>query len=249
MSINGKDLVKFVKTKIGTDYCYGMKGTVLTEEKYNQLKKSYPNMVLDSDKEKIGKVCVDCSGLISWYTNTGDNSSSLYAKSSRKFPIKDINYAPEGAILYTKGHVAVYIGKEGSDHYCVEAMDSKHGVVKSKVTSNRFSEYILPDYIDYSYHTVDIKDNTEALYRLTTLGVISTVDYWYIALKTIKYIDIIIKNAANKCCSKTSNITQFDEALKKCIKNKIFGDGGYWSKAAKTNKYINNLIINIANHL
>lgn len=34
-------LVKFVESKIGTPYVYGMKGGVLTETKYEQLKAMY----------------------------------------------------------------------------------------------------------------------------------------------------------------------------------------------------------------
>ena len=249
MSITGKGLAEFAESKIGTDYCYGMKGTVLTEEKYNELKKLYPNEVLDSDKDKVGKVCVDCSGLIYWYTKTNYNSSQIYKNSTKKFPISDIKNAPIGAVLYTSGHVAVYDGMSGGIPYCVEAMDSAHGVVKSKVTSSRFDEYILPDYIDYSDHEVSIKDYNEALDRLIVLGVINTADYWQVAVSTMKYVDVVLINAAKKCCKKTSDITVFSEALTKCMNNKIFSDGGYWSKAAKTNKYVNNLIINIANHL
>ena len=53
-------LVKFAKSKIGTPYVYGMKGSLLTEEKYEQLRAMYGDLVWKSDRKKIGKVCVDC---------------------------------------------------------------------------------------------------------------------------------------------------------------------------------------------
>ena len=66
--MTGQELVAFAKSKLGVPYVYGMKGKVMTEAIYNSLKKAYGNLVWDSDKQKIGKVCCDCSGLISWAT-------------------------------------------------------------------------------------------------------------------------------------------------------------------------------------
>ena len=39
------DLVKFFQSKIGTNYVYGMRGSVMTKEKYYELKKQYGSMV------------------------------------------------------------------------------------------------------------------------------------------------------------------------------------------------------------
>ena len=64
--MTGKELVAFCRSKIGTPYVYGMKGKVMTEQNYKFLKNTYGKMVWLSDRDKIGKVCVDCSGLISW---------------------------------------------------------------------------------------------------------------------------------------------------------------------------------------
>ena len=64
--MTGKELVAFCRSKIGTPYVYGMKGKIMTEQNYKFLKNTYGKMVWLSDRDKIGKVCVDCSGLISW---------------------------------------------------------------------------------------------------------------------------------------------------------------------------------------
>ena len=66
--MNNLELIKFAESKIGTAYVYGMKGKVMGAGDYNRLKKAYGDMVWDTDIKKIGKVCVDCSGLISWAT-------------------------------------------------------------------------------------------------------------------------------------------------------------------------------------
>ena len=63
--MTGMELVAFARSKIGTPYVYGMKGTVMTLANYNYLKNQYGKMVWDSDVKKVGQVCVDCSGLIS----------------------------------------------------------------------------------------------------------------------------------------------------------------------------------------
>ena len=64
--MTGKELVAFCRSKLGVPYVYGMKGKVMTEANYNYLQKTYGKLVWGSDRSKIGKVCVDCSGLISW---------------------------------------------------------------------------------------------------------------------------------------------------------------------------------------
>ena len=72
--MTGKELVAFCRSKIGTPYVYGMKGKIMTEQNYKFLKNTYGKMVWLSDRDKIGKVCVDCSGLISWGTGILRNS-------------------------------------------------------------------------------------------------------------------------------------------------------------------------------
>lgn len=63
--MTGEELVAFAKSKLGVPYVYGMKGKVMTEALYNRLKQTYGDLIWDSDKQKIGKICCDCSGLIS----------------------------------------------------------------------------------------------------------------------------------------------------------------------------------------
>ena len=68
--MTAKELLAFAKSKIGTNYVYGMKGKVMTAANFNYLYDKYNTterkMVPYSDRAKIGTVCVDCSGLISW---------------------------------------------------------------------------------------------------------------------------------------------------------------------------------------
>ena len=92
--MTGQELVAFAKSKLGVPYVYGMKGKVMTEAIYNSLKKAYGNLVWDSDKQKIGKVCCDCSGLISWATGIARNSQNYHDTALEVQPIATIANAP-----------------------------------------------------------------------------------------------------------------------------------------------------------
>ena len=108
--MTGKELVAFCRSKIGTPYVYGMKGKVMTEQNYKFLKNTYGKMVWLSDRDKIGKVCVDCSGLISWGTGILRNSQGYHDTADAVFPIATIGQAPIGAAVWRKGHIGIYIG-------------------------------------------------------------------------------------------------------------------------------------------
>ena len=50
--MTNRELVLFAKGKLGTPYVYGMKGDILTEKKYEQLKILFGELVWDSDGRK-----------------------------------------------------------------------------------------------------------------------------------------------------------------------------------------------------
>ncbi len=139
-------LVAFAKAKLGTAYVYGMKGARLTEAKYLALKKQYGNLVWDSDRSKIGKVCVDCSGLISWYTGKVINSTAFKNTATKILPISQIAKAVPGCAVWRKGHIGVYIG----NGEIIEARGSAYGVVKTKVSARDFTHILWLRDIDYT---------------------------------------------------------------------------------------------------
>ena len=153
--INAKDFVKFVKSKVGnTNYVYGAKQSVkapkgepLGLHTFNVLKNAYPNYVWDSDRAKVGTVCVDCSGLISWATGRLSSSQGFYNMAKKVHPIKTIKDAPIGVAVWRKGHIGVYIGlSRYGNPYCVEARGSQYGVVKSRIDKRDFTHWFkLPD--------------------------------------------------------------------------------------------------------
>ncbi len=132
-------LVKFVESKIGTPYVYGMKGDVLTEEKYEQLKAMYGDLVWKSDQKKIGKVCVDCSGLISWYTGIIRGSIQYKTAATSVHPISTVSKAPIGVLVWKQGHIGVYVG---NGEY-IAADSSAYGVRRNKLSNASFTHRFL----------------------------------------------------------------------------------------------------------
>lgn len=198
--ITGNGLVKFCKSKLKTPYVYGMKGDELTTDKLNSLAKTYPSMFTKTYKEKakkfIGKKCTDCSGLIGWYTGKYLSSSGLYSSAKEHNPIKTVDKAPLGAILWKSGHVGVYIG----DGYCIEAKGIDYGVVKSKISKTKFTHWLVMDYIDYGSGSKDIvvkenwvKDLQQAINR--TDRSINLVENGIADSKTLKACPLLVKGS------------------------------------------------------
>ena len=144
MKLTNIGLVAFVKTKLGTPYVYGAKGKVLTQANFNYLQNTYRQYVPNSDESKVGKICVDCSGLISWCTGK-IKSSAAFAAESKKQPINTISLAPIGVAVWKAGHIGVYIG----GGKIIEAMDSKHGTVLTDVSKRDFTHWFKLNDIEY----------------------------------------------------------------------------------------------------
>ena len=145
MSLTNIGLIAFVKTKLGTPYVYGMKGKVMTQANFDYLQNTYgAKMVWNSDESKIGKVSVDCSGLISWYTGK-IKGSGQFAAESKLQPINTISLAPIGAAVWRQGHIGVYIG----NGEIIEARGSQFGTVRTKVGQRDFTHWFLLKDIEY----------------------------------------------------------------------------------------------------
>lgn len=146
------ELVKFAQSKLGTPYVYGMKGAVLTEDKLKYLANKYPSyLTYEKEKSKIGQVCVDCSGLISWYTGIMKGSSQFKETALRVLPISHINEAVPGCAFWRNGHIGVYIG----NGECIEARGSNYGTVKTKVANRTFTHILWLNDIDYDFIPTD----------------------------------------------------------------------------------------------
>ena len=148
--MTGMELVAFARSKIGTPYVYGMKGTVMTQANYNYLKNQYGKMVWDSDVKKVGQVCVDCSGLISWACGVVLGSAQGFERAGVKRPISSIEDAPLGALVWMKGHIGVYSGMRNGVPYYIAADGSAYGVREAPVSRSAFTHWLLVEDI-FSY--------------------------------------------------------------------------------------------------
>jgi hypothetical protein len=148
--MTGHELVAFARSKLGTPYVYGMKGAVMTQANFNYLQDQYgKKCVWDSDEKKVGKVCVDCSGLISWATGVVLGSAQLFDRAIKKELISTIKQAPVGALVWMKGHVGIYTGIKNGVPYYIAADGSAYGVREVPLSKNKFTHWLLMDYINY----------------------------------------------------------------------------------------------------
>ncbi len=150
MSKTADGLIKFAKSKIGTPYVYGAKGEKMTLAKIQQLRKMYgSNAVWYSDDSKAGKVCVDCSGLISWYTGIIRGSGQYKSTAVEVIPISQRTNAHIGWACWMNGHIGIYLG---NDQY-IAADGSAYGVRIAKLSQNKFTHLLKLCDIDYGTGT------------------------------------------------------------------------------------------------
>lgn len=139
------DFIKFLKGKVGTNYVYGAKGTVLTMSQFTQLYNMYGSPKIPrTDVEKVGTVCVDCSGLMQWFSGVKLNSSGLASNAIKTGT--NFDNVPLGATLWRRGHVGFYIG----DGKFIEAKGSRYGTIVSELSKTNFSKWCLQSFIDYN---------------------------------------------------------------------------------------------------
>lgn len=169
--LTGEGLASHAKSKLGTPYVYGAKGAdgKFTQSRLNSLAKSYPGMFtsryIAKAKKHVGKVCCDCSGLISWYTGKVLGSSQLYSTASKRLPMSQIKKFPVGTVLWRSGHVGVYIGLNNSGRpVCIEAKGIDYGCVKTVISNPNSWSYglLFESYMTYSNVPTTIKSTKKS---------------------------------------------------------------------------------------
>ncbi len=190
--MTGTELAAFAESKLGTPYVYGMKGTVLTEKKYEQLKILFGKLVWDSDRKKIGKVCVDCSGLISWGTGIIRNSQGYHDTAAQVFPISTVGQAPIGAAVWCRGHIGIYMG----DGNYIAADGSAHGCRISTIKGSRFTHWFLLKDITYEEEEMVQKETIIYNEKEYTVSLIRKDGVTY--LKTRDIAEVLGLTVSNK---------------------------------------------------
>lgn len=130
-------------------YVYGTKCERLTADKYYALKNMYGSNVWNSDKQKIGQMCTDCSGLIYGVTGVMKGSSQYLSDAKAKgMDNGTINTIPNIPMIcvWRQGHIGWYIG----NGKVIEARGSQYNVVTTNLAQRDFTHWFKSPYIDYS---------------------------------------------------------------------------------------------------
>lgn len=192
------ELVDFFKSKIGTNYVYGMRGSVMTKEKYWELKKQYGDLVWDSDIKKCNTVCVDCSGMFQWFMGISKSSAGWFQCATEVHPISTIKDAPAGAMVFHKGHIGINLDGE----YYLAADGSAYGVRKAKYSQAKFTHWMLnEDY--FIYDTAKKKEDDEVVSK--GLIEVNGKEYTVEMINKDGYTYVKTRDIANACGFDVSN--------------------------------------------
>lgn len=190
--IKASELVKFAYSIIGTPYVYGMRGKKMTEDDYNRLKKQYGDLVWDSDKKKVGKVCCDCSGLFEWAGSVSMSSSGWYDSANVREPISKAKDMPIGTVLWHKGHVGIISKIEGNEVFYIACDGSAYGCREANIKQAKFTHCLLVE----KYFEYDTKEDEEVVVqgmievddKEYTISMIYKDDYSYISTRELAKI-------------------------------------------------------------
>ena len=148
----------------GWGYVWGTYGGILTESLLDYKLSQYPDGVGQYESfiraNWLGSRTTDCVGLIKGYgwldidsmtiaygTNGMPDTSAnqMFYAASVSGPIGTIPDTP-GIAVWHDGHIGVYIG----NGEVIEAMGTKHGVVKTRLTERNWTHWLEIPYINYN---------------------------------------------------------------------------------------------------
>lgn len=127
-------------------YVYGAKGTVLSRVQIDALRKLYgSNCVWASDSNKTGRICCDCSGLISASTGIVRGSAQYKSTALECYPISQRKSSMRGWAVWLPGHIGVYDGDGG--YYAMDGSD--RNAVHYPLSKNKFTHILKLCDVDY----------------------------------------------------------------------------------------------------
>lgn len=154
--MTGNELVEYAKRKVGTPYFYGSKMTILTETFMNTMHRMYPKTVTSAYIRKarnmgmVGKVCTDCSGLISSFTKKALGSSQLYSQAYARLKPSEWKKWANGVVTWRQGHVGVFFMDAGKP-MVIEAKGINYGVVISEFKEKEWTAGLTFEWMSYMY--------------------------------------------------------------------------------------------------
>lgn len=147
-------VIELAKEKVGFEYVWGGKGEIMTEERLTELKDYYGDKYYPlKNDEYVGKQAFDCSGLTYWLYNevTGEDIglSTTNQEEVLKYNIIDKDNIQPGDLIFTPGHVVIYIGNGKIINAYSKFKYPLGGVKYGKLRISKKSAIYRP--IDYIY--------------------------------------------------------------------------------------------------
>lgn len=156
MMKNGIGLVDYARSKVGTPYFYGSKMKVLTETYMKQMHSLYPSKVTNSymnkarKKGQVGKICVDCSGLIGAYRGKQIGSAQLYQTAYTRLPVNEHEHWANGVVCWREGHVGVF-WRTSDGEKVIEAKGINYGTIVSDFVPSKWTCGLTFSDMEYVY--------------------------------------------------------------------------------------------------
>lgn len=166
---NNLDLVQWAiaAEKAGWGYVWGACGQVLTESALAGKIAQYPDEVGSQEEfirtHWLGRRCADCVGFIKGYgwlnaetqeIEYGTNgmpdigADAMYANATEKGTIDTIPEIP-GLAVWHEGHIGIYVG----NGEVIEAMGTRYGVVRTRLSERHWTHWLKIPYINYIEET------------------------------------------------------------------------------------------------
>lgn len=199
MSKTMKGLLEHCKKALANKvkYVYGAKMQVLTKAQIKALQNTYgKKYVWDSDLNKAGNICCDCSGLISSYTGIIRGSTNYKDTALSSVSISELNknwnkYVGWG--LWMQGHIGVVSDTKGY-YYAMDG--SARNMVHYPMAKQGWTKCIKLCDIDYSVQSS--QNNATSVNTATKKNDILTVTEGNAVVNGKEYkIDRILKDGTN----------------------------------------------------
>lgn len=208
------EYINNLKKRVGSLYVYGAKQSVnydrvTTRSDILKLQELYGDAyVWDTDLNKSGNTCCDCSGFIDYLFQKGYNSNMLYLYANDKISIrtkngnldnKVLNTIPLGSVLWQAGHVGVFIGYIGNVAYYIAQDGSRANCRIAKVSESGFTQalynikgydiqYYMPQKFKvakttYAYTTNKAKIKKRKFIKGTTINAVARLNNYVLCRK------------------------------------------------------------------
>jgi len=172
--MNLKDMIDWLRTKVGCGYVYGGFGQICTQELLDDLRKRWGDRNYELAKKWIGKQVYDCVNLIKCcYRDLGGpwvdvSADGLFRLTNDTRPLTS---AQEGDLLFRlRNGRAEHVGVALSPYDVLEARSTMQGVVISPIRSSEWTFACTNPWLTTKFSSV--------IQRAVSLGVMNSPQLW-----------------------------------------------------------------------